>query len=137
MCFLCKSKKSSSNTGLSVVSIGKYRQITICKKSHLTNPNEEKNIATLIDKELEFIKKNKDDNASNLYNGSELDEDDSEEDDCCGFLNLDDQEKCINKGKLLYFETEAKEKKYFCKTTHLIRYLVVYYYAHGKKPGKK
>ena len=54
---------------------------------------------------------------------------------CRGYLNLHpkEAEKCTERGSPHLWITEAKQQRFFCKPSHLLRYLLKEYCAKGKK----
>ena len=122
----------------------------ICRKAHLhgaesqttesiLQSNEE--VAKIIDKELDLLRTSGDIKQNVIFVGSSEDETEEHQDIqgeeiCAGYLFSDQKKPCNKKtDKLLNFETK-KGPKYFCKGSHLLRYLLLHYCAQGKKTSK-
>jgi hypothetical protein len=54
-CAVCGNRRSSNAVSLPLICIGKYRKIMICKKVHLTDPEESTALADFIDKTVNDI----------------------------------------------------------------------------------
>lgn len=147
-CIICGSKRSQSNLPLPVVNIGKYRRIIICKKLHLTTESESSEITTAIDQELHNLQSHGDTKANILITGSQEEKEDEDgnsdgeasttETFCCGYKNLEQPLKCNESTHQYLWITDNKGVKlYFCKASHLLRYMIQHHCAQGKKSGNK
>lgn len=135
ICCLCGVKRSA----LPVIHVGRYRKFTLCKKEHLTNDGSANELGTLLDKELAYLRHHGDTPTSILADGSG-DESKVPSETCTGYKNLDgSKSKCGDKADFLHFEFK-NEMKWFCKGSHLVRYMITQCCAHGgasKKKGSK
>jgi hypothetical protein len=141
-CFCGIRSRNEKNTGLPTIHLGKYRTLKLCKKQHLTNPEECNKVENFIDLELTKIHEKGDVSANVLECGSQ-EESPSELQalkKCSGYLNLIEKEKCdlFTDGFLyLQIEKDNETELYFCKASHLVRYLAVHYCKRGRKKSKK
>lgn len=133
---LCPICDKPARAGYPIFSIGQFRQLHICKKSHLANEQEFKQLEEMVDAIVKKIQEEGDTSAtsravSSPTRASPADED---LDHCCdGFVNADTEELCqVPCGGILHHNDH-----YFCKASHLLRYFIVFYGARGKKAGEK
>ena len=64
-------------------------------------------------------------------------ESDEETKQCCGFEDVQQKKECKAETDGLLQITVKKSVKYFCKTSHLFRYLLLFYCVQGKKNKRK
>lgn len=137
-CLLCKTKRSPSNSHIPLISVGKYKTVLLCKKSHLTDEQDSARIVEFLDDEVTRIRETGDSRSNILQERSEdeTEEEHQEENHCSGYLDLDG-ERC-NLGTDDSLSVEYKKKKYFfCKGSHLVRFLLFHICAQGKQTGER
>ncbi len=135
-CIICKSTIKGK---IPLIHIGKYRQLLICKKAHISHSFEGETIASLIDQEIHkvglgdhplntlFEGSDNENEASTTNSSSSSSSSSSDVYKCSGFLSSDkkDKRQCNIEmdSKLCCWIIHKNEKKYFCKGTHALRYL--------------
>jgi len=146
----CASKKSKSNVKIPIVCIGKYRKFLVCKKNHLVLKEELSQLISRIDEELSVLDQKgdialdvleKSDSESEFTYDKESETSTENNDEktktCDGYTDLEKSTKCCTETSgFLYFEDKA-ETKYFCKGTHIVRYILQHYCKQGKSSGGK
>ena len=95
-------------------------------------------VQNIIDRELGIIKNSGDAKLNVISEGLQKEELDNElEFICNGYLKLDTKDLCSENAFYLYLDAGSDKHKHFCKATHLVRYLIVHYCAHGKAKAKQ
>ena len=135
-------KKSPANVNLPKIYIGKYIQLMICKKDHIKHIDEGDKIGNIIDHLLSTVRNSKDTPPGGKYLRLSHEDEESELEIttqvCSGYLDPNAETKCKKKTDLyLYIYIEEGTQVYFCKSTHLLRYLIKYYLVRGEKPSKE
>lgn len=137
-CIICDGTRTASQLNVPLVYIGKHRIFKICKKEHIVSKKELEKLVSIFAQEHMIIKKNGDKALNPLRTSGEIImEDNSIKQVCCGFIDEECKKEC-KKEKDCYFsiyevDNSLKVKKYFCKSTHLVRYLTEYYCKRGGK----
>ncbi|KAG2382374.1 hypothetical protein C9374_005576 [Naegleria lovaniensis] len=135
-CICCTIRTAAK--GFPKIYVGKYRTLILCKKSHALDNTENKRLAEMIDKiNDEVISTN--DSKQSILDGESDEENAIEDVMCSGCKNVDSSSMCgaVCKGTLYIKEKKGQTESniFFCKGSHLIKYLVRHYCSH--KSGKK
>jgi len=150
-CIECRKGKPPSHLFIPLLNIGKFRKFMICKKRHIWDVKEAKHISEIIDKELVIINQHKANRTQNILSGSPNHESEdekasaSDEEEardtlvhkCVGYLDIEHGKEdqpptmCnVDCPSLLWFD-DGDKTFYFCKGSHMIRYLIHHYGKHG------
>jgi len=137
-CAICGNSKRPKN-GLPLIGIGQYRTLMLCVKSHLGEYETQAQVENLLDSELQRIEKYGDSKSNVIQVGSD-DEDVIQPPTnvtCEGLLSLEDKTVCVTSCPgYLWIKKDASSRAYFCKGSHLIRYMMNYHMK-GRKGGNK
>jgi len=134
-CLICENRTITKS--LPIINIGRYRKVGLCKKAHITDDCND--IATKLDAILEKVSDCNDGKASVLDGSDDEDLFLDYDQECKGCTTAEAGKECGKPCKALMYLNANDEKQYFCKGSHLVRYLLVFYCSHkaGKKGSKK
>lgn len=139
-CVLCPEKRTTASvTTIPSIAIGLYRVFRICKKQHLTEKEDPDLLLKYIEQELKFIRE-KGDTKTNVLMTASDDEEEIEESSgqiCGGHCDVEHKpKKCESATDNKLWIEESSGRRYFCKASHLLRYLINVHCKQGKKKTK-
>jgi hypothetical protein len=147
ICLVCGATRSPSALKIPYLSIGKYRKVMICKKSHLTDDAVVGHICAALEWELTRIKNLGESPLVSVLRSSvekpEVPADGLNEatgvvqeigKKCDSYVDLEKTRCSADADGILYLKVESLRR--FCKPTHALRYLVIHYGAQGKRGAK-
>jgi len=130
-CFCCG--KPYPDAELPILNLGAYRTMKFCVKKHVINNEDVDKIAFKIDEAIELIRKDGDhplNSLTQLRDSTVQEEVQVLDEHCSGFSVLAPTPiKCNAKitSVPFYLVTKEKERRYFCKGTHAVRYVANFY----------
>lgn len=146
LCVICNQTQSGTNLPYPHVQIGKFHSFMLCCKAHLISSINVKKFEELIDHELDNLKKNGDWMVDELVEGLQPEEEEELEATpmCHSVLNLRDSNAlltcCTNlmsQHLWIHHHSNSNCILYFCKGSHLVRYLFSKFNKQGRKPGQE
>lgn len=145
ICLVCGVPRSPSAVKIPFLSIGKYRKVMICKKSHLTDDAVVNHICGALEFELTRIKTHGESPMVSVLRNSQEKQSDSPDGmneatgveigkTCDSYVDLEKTRCTADVDGILYLKGDSQRR--FCKPTHALRYLVIHYGAQGKRGAK-
>ena len=109
----------------------------LCKKGHLLYPEDHAKLEKIIDNELATIMSEGDVKKDAMLCGSDDEglHDEQQNEPCAGYKNLQDDSKCAKQARFILTVQFETGSRFFCKGSHLVRYLVRHCCGQGK-PAK-
>jgi hypothetical protein len=125
-CVLCPKHVNPKSVPVPLIHIGKYRTFEVHKKQHLTDSNDLARLHDFITRELEHVRQSGDqppvislEESSQEKEGELLACDEI----CSGFTQLNPDRRCIDSTDAMLWIERGERKLFFCKATHLTRFL--------------
>ena len=127
-CLICDIKKSPSAVHVPFIYLGRFSEFMICKKQHILDEQDVKLLMKRLTMAWTQIEKDGSDEPNAIFYDSQEDVPAPVQHSCIGYQSLDGSEMCGKSCTIpLFFD--LNNPHWFCKPSHLVRYLA---YNYGK-----